>query len=114
MKFRMKAKYYHGYTKSKNNLLADDPVLPNCHNEERRRSLKADFEAGKIDQERYNEERKKLPISKSREAPAMIKLELNHGDIVVMHGENLQKYYEVCISMAVVFPLFHPRWICLI
>ncbi|TQB70752.1 hypothetical protein MPDQ_008099 [Monascus purpureus] len=94
MKFRMKAKYYHGYTKSKNNLLADDPVLPNCHNEEHRRSLKADFEAGKIDQEKYNEERRKLPISKSREASAMIKLELNHGDIVVMHGENLQKYYE--------------------
>jgi alkylated DNA repair dioxygenase AlkB len=36
-----------------------------------------------------------LQKGKCGEAPIEIKMELNHGDLVVMHGENLQKYYEV-------------------
>jgi alkylated DNA repair dioxygenase AlkB len=32
---------------------------------------------------------------KSKKPTALIVMEVHHGDLVVMHGENLQRYYEV-------------------
>lgn len=99
---RMKYKYFNGCTrraepKQLGNLLQDDPVLKDCMFEGERRALKEDFDAGEISQDEYDDSRRALSMGrKGKEAPVTIKMELHHGDLVVMHGENLQKYYEVC------------------
>jgi alkylated DNA repair dioxygenase AlkB len=95
MSIRMKYKYYNGLSKTKT-LLKDDPVLVGCRMEAERRSLKSQLAKGEIGQTTYDSLRRKvLQKGKCGEAPIEIKMELNHGDLVVMHGENLQKYYEV-------------------
>jgi hypothetical protein len=102
MLIRMKYKYFNGATrrvdtKKAANILQDDPMLKGCLFERERSALKEKFEAGKISQNEYDNSRRALLAGqKGKEAPAAIKLELHHGDLVVMHGENLQKYYEVC------------------
>ncbi|OQD65990.1 hypothetical protein PENPOL_c005G09227 [Penicillium polonicum] len=97
---RMKYKYFNGCTrraepKQLGNLLQDDPVLKDCMFEGERRALKEEFDAGEISQDEYDDSRRALAMGrKGKEAPVTIKMELHHGDLVVMHGENLQKYYE--------------------
>ncbi|KAI9929841.1 hypothetical protein MW887_011647 [Aspergillus wentii] len=94
MYIRMKYKYYHGFSKAKK-ILEDDPVLPGCQFEAQRQALKDQFTRSEITKAEYDERRRDLcKRSKSGDAPPWIKMELNHGDLVVMHGENLQKYYE--------------------
>ncbi len=98
MHIRMKYKYYFGVSSSKNSPpTPDDPVLPGCWKEDERRPLKAQFEAGLITKDDYDSQRKALLGGKkpSREPPKMLSLELRHGDLIVMHGADLQKYFEV-------------------
>ncbi|KAH2085533.1 hypothetical protein KXX03_001550 [Aspergillus fumigatus] len=98
MSIRMKYKYYNGLSKTKT-LLKDDPVLVGCRMEAERRSLKGQLANGEIDRTTYDSLRRKtLQKGKCGEAPIEIKMELNHGDLVVMHGENLQKYYEHAVT----------------
>ncbi|CAG8185575.1 unnamed protein product [Penicillium salamii] len=100
MLIRMKYKYFNGATRKVDGtavgtLLQDDPVLKDCKFEYERRKLKDDLEAGAITREGYDRSRwDLLKGRKGKEAPTAIKMELHHGDLVVMHGENLQKYYE--------------------
>ncbi|KAJ5562414.1 hypothetical protein N7535_003133 [Penicillium sp. DV-2018c] len=98
MLIRMKYKYFNGVTRRADktgNLLEDDPVLKGCLWEDERRALKQEFEAGKISRPEYDSSRHRILAAKrGKEAPAAIKLELHHGDLVVMHGENLQRYFE--------------------
>jgi hypothetical protein len=102
MLIRMKYKYFNGSTrkadtKSIGTLLQDDPVLKDCMFEDERKSLKKELHDGDISQDEYDASRRALSKGrKGKEAPATIKMELHHGDLVVMHGEKLQKYYEVC------------------
>ena len=95
MYLRMKYKYYHGYSKARN-LLDDDPVLQGCKCEDQRRILKERFKIGEITKPTYDTLRREILFKRSRngDAPPAVKMVLNHGDLVVMHGENLQKYYE--------------------
>lgn len=100
MYIRMKYKYYHGFSKARK-LLDDDPVLQGCRFENERRILKEQFKSGEITEDIYNRMRREVLFKNGRgEAPPVIKMVLNHGDLVVMHGENLQKYYEVCHHFA--------------
>lgn len=97
MLIRMKYKYYNGISKAKK-VLDDDPVLEGCQLEEHRRELKNKLHSGVISRKEYEQQRQE--VSKKRrgtEALPFIKLELHHGDLVVMHGEKLQKYFEVRI-----------------
>lgn len=95
MYVRMKYKYYQGFSKAKK-LLDDDPVLSGCKFEDQRRTLKEQFNSGEITRSTYDMLRRQVLFKQGRngEAPPLIKMVLNHGDLVVMHGENLQKYYE--------------------
>lgn len=44
-----------------------------------------------------------IPQKERRESPPdLIKMELNHGDMVVMHGAKLQQYFEVCVSIVII------------
>jgi hypothetical protein len=95
MLIRMKYKYYNGFSKAKK-MLDDDPVLAGCQLEEHRRELKDKLDSGTITRQDY-ERRRQEASKKCRggEASPFIKMELHHGDLVVMHGEKLQKYFEV-------------------
>lgn len=95
MMIRMKYKYYNGFSRAKK-VLDDDPVLCGCQLEELRRELKGKLTSGEITKTEY--ERQMQETCKKRrgsEAHPFIKMELHHGDLVVMHGEKLQKYFEV-------------------
>lgn len=95
----MKYKYFNGLSKAKK-ILDDDPVLPGCQLHEVRAELKEMLNNGEISWKDY--ERRRLEASKkcrAVEAHPFIKMELHHGDLVVMHGENLQKYYEVWLAI---------------
>jgi hypothetical protein len=104
MLVRMKYKYYNGFTrkaepKAVGTLLQNDPILKDCMYEDERRALKEEFDAGEISQGEYDASRRTISKGrKGKEAPTGIKMELHHGDLVVMHGENLQKYYEARYS----------------
>ncbi|KAF9887333.1 hypothetical protein FE257_010328 [Aspergillus nanangensis] len=94
MFIRMKYKYFNGFSKAKK-LLAEDPVLPNCNLQVKRQELRERYHRGEIDQIEYDDHRHRLFKGvRGGEATSCIKMELNHGDLVVMHGEKLQKYYE--------------------
>ncbi|OJJ48222.1 hypothetical protein ASPZODRAFT_140536 [Penicilliopsis zonata CBS 506.65] len=105
MSIRMKYKYYHGYSRAKK-LLTDDPVLAGCRGEESRRTLRAQMAAGQLEPGQYDEQRRQLllqtkastgcrrAVSRTSEAPVCVRLAVHHGDLVVMHGEKLQQYYE--------------------
>lgn len=97
MLIRMKDEYYNGFRKRDGKdkvYLQHDPVLPGCANEEARAELARKFNAKEITSEQYLAARQALPTSR-REAPPMCTMALNHGDLAVMHGPDLQKYYEV-------------------
>lgn len=99
MFIRMKYKYYHGFSRAKK-LLDDDPVLPGCVSHRERQELKDRFLKSEINKAEYDELRwGVLKKSRNGEASPIIKMELNHGDMIVMHGEELQKYYEVCVQL---------------
>lgn len=92
----MKAKYYFGQTAS-GKLVAEDPVLPGCLNYERRKALKDDLEQGRIGRARWEKEylqATKRPAAKAQ-PPTSLEFTLNHGDLVVMHGADMQRYHEV-------------------
>ncbi|KAJ6110661.1 hypothetical protein N7486_002896, partial [Penicillium sp. IBT 16267x] len=95
MKIRMKDQYYNGQSK-RGVLLKDDIILPNCTNENQRQKWKEQRENGTITKEVYDLRRTALFRKQglTGEAPTQIQLTLHHGDLVVMHGEHLQKYYE--------------------
>jgi hypothetical protein len=105
MLVRMKYKYFNGCTRKAEpnaigTVLQSDPVLKDCKFEDERRALKEEFDEGEISQSEYDASRRALLKGrKGKEAPVAIKMELHHGDLVVMHGENLQKYYEVGLSI---------------
>ncbi|KAL4892187.1 2OG-Fe(II) oxygenase superfamily-domain-containing protein [Aspergillus ambiguus] len=94
MLIRMKYKYYNGVSRA-GKLLDIDPVLPSCRMQHERQLLTEQFQRGEIARADYDILRWST-IKKTRhtEASPIIKMELNHGDLVVMHGEELQKYYE--------------------
>ncbi|KAF3897440.1 Oxoglutarate/iron-dependent dioxygenase [Trichophyton interdigitale] len=96
MLIRMKDEYYNGFRKRDGKdkvYLQHDPVLPGCANEEARAELSRKFNAKEITAEQYLAARQALPTSR-REAPPICTMALNHGDLAVMHGPDLQKYYE--------------------
>lgn len=104
MEIRMKTKYYHGYRYNRSRLgsyhpVLDDPVLQGCKHEDERRDLKEQYSGNMISKAEYDDARVQLFADKRYQnstPPVLIRMELKHGDLVVMHGADLQKYYEVC------------------
>lgn len=94
MMIRMKATYYSGKTKAG---IYDPlaPVLPGCKCYEERVKLNSLY--GKVSKVAFAEAKAKVYKDMSRigNAPVLLTLQLNHGDMVVMHGGEMQKFYEV-------------------
>ncbi|KAJ5272615.1 hypothetical protein N7478_007740 [Penicillium angulare] len=89
MTLRMKAKYYHGETSS-SLITKGDPVLKGCRLEEERRALKEELDKGVKDQAAYKESLNALFREKPKKAtgmaPVALSMNLQHGDMVVMHS----------------------------
>lgn len=96
----MKYKYHHGFTSGRKCLLKDDPLPPGCKEEDKRRELKEKYLANHLTREEYDDQRNELLKSSTGTVKAAIKLHLKHGDLVVMHGEKLQQYYEVGVPVS--------------
>jgi hypothetical protein len=92
MRFRLKKKYYNGNA-------ANDAVLPGCEFFEERKELKEQHDKGELNDAEYSNKCMDLTNDITRrEAKDLITLDLHHGDMVVMHGALLQKYYEHSIT----------------
>lgn len=95
--FRLKSKYYTGLTKDRTGKwkpMDDDPVLPGCNEYEVRKTLKQQYDNHEISEQQYRDERSKV-LKYMPNPPPVLKMELHHGNILVMSGEGIQKYYEV-------------------
>jgi hypothetical protein len=103
MRIRMKARHYHGVSSA--GIYDDAPPLPGCAAYEARRAAQPALEALRRDDVRaWRARLKKVPkelgLRSAGNAKDVLRLELGHGDIVVMHGEALQRYYEHAVEHA--------------
>jgi hypothetical protein len=99
MKIRLKDEYFRGCRSRADKPLADDTVLPGCYKFEEREELKAQRQREELSAEEYDGYRMKLAKEVTRkESEALITMDLHHGDLVVMHGTQLQKYYEHSVA----------------
>jgi len=104
MNLRLKEKHYRGVSKSGE--YTDEPSAPGCQHYEARRDAHKELEglAGAerkakkkelVDRLQLGKKHADVKDSQRKHAPDAISFKLCHGDIVVMHGEGVQKYYEV-------------------
>jgi hypothetical protein len=99
MKIRLKDQYFRGCRLRANIPLPDDAVLAGCDKFSERKKLKEQHERGELTSSEYTKSRMELAKTVTRrEADSLITLDLHHGDMVVMHGALLQKYYEHSVS----------------
>ncbi|KAL4922811.1 hypothetical protein BDW62DRAFT_3143 [Aspergillus aurantiobrunneus] len=99
MAVRMKSRFYHGHNKplrGEKVHYADDPVLKFCANYDERLRLRTELLNGTLSEENYTKAwwDSYKESKKSVTPPDLIRIQLNHGDMVTMHGEDLQKYFE--------------------
>jgi hypothetical protein len=92
----MKARIYNGASTA--GVYDDARSLPGCAQCEARAALQPELEALKqSDPKAYSACLKQIPkdlkLKASGNAKKVLKMELDHGDIVFMHGAGLQKYY---------------------
>ncbi|KAF1960881.1 hypothetical protein CC80DRAFT_489116 [Byssothecium circinans] len=97
MHIRMKQRYFNGVSKA--GVYDTSPPLPGSTQEEKRRELLPSLLALQdSDKNAYNKRLRELPnelkLAKGSTARDAIQMTLQHGDIVMMHGAELQKYYE--------------------
>ncbi|MCJ1286510.1 hypothetical protein MMC26_005856 [Xylographa opegraphella] len=93
MSMRMKSRYFTGLTKG-GNYDPSAPVLPGSFLEAERKALNARWDT--VTPDHFDKLRKALYKSHKmpRNGPVLLTMHLNHGDNVVMHGNEMQKYYE--------------------
>ncbi|KAI9753079.1 MAG: sedoheptulose-7-phosphate:D-glyceraldehyde-3- phosphate transaldolase [Chaenotheca gracillima] len=102
MSLRMKAKYYTGMSKT-GSYVTKAPPVPGCLKYEQRKVAHARLDGVENATERQKIGEKiirdlQLTTKKRTTCPPLVNLTLRHGDIVIMHGFNLQKYYEHAVE----------------
>ncbi|KAI9756288.1 MAG: hypothetical protein M1815_003872 [Lichina confinis] len=91
MSFRMKRTHYTGFSKS-GVFKGDGAPVRGCLNYETRKTL---YEAGdSLSAQEREEKINELRGGRQGNANPAVTLQLKHGDMVIMHGANIQKYYE--------------------
>lgn len=100
MHLRMKSKHYTGCSKGTGILTADRP-LPGSIEYEKRLAAWQDLQLLKTtDRRQYEQRRKELPKElkiyekRTKKAEDLVTITLNHGDIVLMEGYEIQQYLE--------------------
>ena len=101
MRIRMKASSWNGLVRKKT-YKGRVPVAPGCKNEAALHALNAQFDQASAAEwaklvEEFFCKQKEIKVN----APVVLEMQLNHGDMVVMNGADIQKYYEVCASQDV-------------
>ncbi|MCJ1400048.1 hypothetical protein MMC11_003251 [Xylographa trunciseda] len=95
MSLRMKSRYFTGLTKN-GNYDQTEPVLPGSCLEAERKALNRKW--GRVPEAKFSEMQKALYSNKQRRVPrngpVLLTLHLAHGDVVIMHGKDMQKYFE--------------------
>ena len=97
----MKYKYFSGFANRNHDRYHPTiPILPGCFRPEKRRELNA--MASTMTPIELTKQAKELLKGCPLSPPVVLKMKLRHGDIMGMHGVDLQKYYEVsCHPIAV-------------
>ncbi|KAH8712265.1 hypothetical protein GQ44DRAFT_829984 [Phaeosphaeriaceae sp. PMI808] len=103
MRIRMKCRYYRGC--SATGIYDDSRPLPGCESYTARIALQPVLGGLKVSnpavyRARLKELPRELKLTRVGNAKDVLKMELGHGDIVVMHGAELQKYYEHAVEHA--------------
>lgn len=99
MKFRLKDQYFRGSGPTSKVPVPDDAVLPGCDDFEKRKQLKEQHDSKQLNDAEYTKQRMELAGTfKEKESKPLISLDLHHGDMVVMDGALLQKYYEHSVT----------------
>lgn len=115
MRIRMKASSWNGLLRKKT-YKGKIPIAPGCKNEAALHALNEQFdrvsgtEWAKLVEEVFLKQ-KEVKVN----APVVLEMQLNHGDMVVMNGADIQKYYEVSdmedpTEMADPVALRHTPW----
>ncbi|KAF2622883.1 hypothetical protein BU25DRAFT_462510 [Macroventuria anomochaeta] len=98
MRIRLKAKHHLGVSKA--GVYTDAVPLPGCCKFEERmarvdelRDLRATVSSGQY-RNRLKQLPKELDLKTSGNASDALTMKLGHGDIIIMHGVEMQKYYE--------------------
>ncbi|KAH7091369.1 hypothetical protein FB567DRAFT_437105 [Paraphoma chrysanthemicola] len=103
MRIRMKARHYNGSSNA--GVYDDAPPLPGCQKYDQRKELQHSLETlkhtdGKAYRARLKQIPRELGLKASGNARDVLRMELGHGDIVVMHGAELQRYHEHAVEHA--------------
>ena len=94
MNWRMKLKYYSGFiNRTRDQYDPKIPILPGCFKPVVREGLNA--MASTMTTTELTREAKILLKGCPLSPPVVLQMKLRHGDIMGMHGVDLQKYYEV-------------------
>jgi hypothetical protein len=102
MRIRMKCRRYHGISSAMG--MYDDALpIPGCKDYEARLALQPYLdELKKSDPKAYTAKRKQIPkdlkLNYKGTAKDVLTMQLGHGDIVIMHGADVQKYYEHAVA----------------
>lgn len=104
MKMRMKAKFFDGFSSKKE----FDPtlkILPGSHLEHERRELQEKANTTNMQQHQLNAAFKEILDSGPKKRHEMaLSLKMSHGDIIIMDGAEVQKYYEARVHLPHCYP----------
>lgn len=107
MKFAMKGRYWYGRksgSKEKVTLTPDDPHLPGCEKMQERRALLDKYGKGELTKMEYETQLRDvvrdLTVNRENLSPHLLSLTVPHGGYIIMHGKNMQKYYNVSVKQA--------------
>ena len=103
MRFRMKSKHWVSKALTANNYDPELPVLPGSQGWQLRIAANKLYKAGRIAE--YEVAKGDLfkfldndSEKRRKKASPVLNLDLKHGDMVVMHGKELQRIYEVGVQ----------------
>ncbi|KAJ4984405.1 hypothetical protein SVAN01_10112 [Stagonosporopsis vannaccii] len=102
MKLRLKAKHHLGVSNA--GVYTDAPPLPGCVAHAARLALVQELallkrsSAPTAYRQRLKEIPRELGLRRSGSARDVLTLRLGHGDVVVMHGKAVQRYYEHAVE----------------
>lgn len=98
MTIRMKERYYSARRIKFDPYDPNAPAIEGCQLYDERLKLNARIKNGcseKVRRDEENKLRRKAQEHSRTNGPVILKMRLHHGDMVVMHGSEMQKYFEV-------------------
>ena len=101
MTIRMKERYYSARKIKFDPYDPKAPVIRGCQFYKERVELNTLHKNGcsdKVLRRKEAELRRKVQDTGRNSAPVILNMKLHHGDMVVMHGSEMQKYFEVSFA----------------